>query len=434
MSFVKIDATNRDQVKVLWSVHGLKDPVDLDDLSSGEKSIVQMFYPLVEREIKALLKEIDAGPQTVERPELCVLIDEPELHLHPNLQLKVLDYLRVLTAGVHTQVIVATHSPTMVEYASFEELFLLRPVELVEPEQNQLVQVASDEERLTFLREVFGSTANLTALQPVVLVEGVGEQTASKVIPDRKLYRALHPGFDRVTLIPGGGKAECKALLRVLNDALQQFSSQLQAVALLDRDTEVGSGDTLIELLPVSMIENFLLDPDSMWEALQSILEKTTFRTVDDVGNALDEIISGLTVAEVGRRTALGLGSSHFFPPSMTSEIAVFSATFVKEVAERYAPTAIATAAAVAERKVEALRSTNRRREDFHGKAVLQAFYQTHVHRAGLPKVVFTFEVARHARRRRAVVSFFDAFFARLSQASLPATSAPASSKLEVAP
>lgn len=212
MSFDKIDATNRDQVKVLWSVHGLKDLVDLDDLSSGEKSIVQMFYPLVEREIKALLKEIDAGPQTVERPELCVLIDEPELHLHPNLQLKVLDYLRVLTAGAHTQVIVATHSPTMVEYASFEELFLLRPVELVETEENQLVQVASDEERLSFLREVFGSTANLTALQPVVLVEGVGEQTASKVLPDRKLYRALHPGFDRVTLIPGGGKAECHGL------------------------------------------------------------------------------------------------------------------------------------------------------------------------------------------------------------------------------
>jgi predicted ATP-dependent endonuclease of OLD family len=265
-----------------------------------------MFYPLVEREIKALLKEIDAGPQPVDRPELCVLIDEPELHLHPNLQLKVLDYLRVLTTGAHTQVIVATHSPTMVEYASFEELFLLRPVELVEAEKNQLVQVASDEERLSFLREVFGSTANLTALQPVVLVEGVGEKTASKVLPDRKLYRALHSGFDRVTLIPGGGKAECKALLRVLNEALQHFSSQLQAVALLDRDTDVGSGDARIELLPVSMIENFLLDPDSMWEAIQSVLEKTTFRTVDDVGNALDDIISGLTCGRSRASYSLG--------------------------------------------------------------------------------------------------------------------------------
>lgn len=434
MSFVKIDATNRDQVKVLWRVHRLEALVDLDDLSSGEKSIVQMFYPLVEREIKALVKEIDAGPQTVERPELCVLIDEPELHLHPNLQLKVLDYLRVLTTGSHTQVIVATHSPTMVEYASFEELFLLRPVELVEPEQNQLVQVASNEERLSFLKEVFGSTANLTALQPVILVEGVGEKSASKVLPDRKLYRALHPGFDRVTLIPGGGKAECKTLLRVLNDALQQFSSQLQAVALLDRDTDVGFGNALIELLPVSMIENFLLDPDSMWEALQSVLEKTTFRTVDDVGNALDMIISGLTEAEIGRRTALGLGSSHFFPPSMASEIVLSAETYVNEVVERYSHNAIAAAASVAEHKVEELRATNRRREDFHGKTVLNEFYRTHLHQAGLPKVVFTFEAARHARRRRAVVSFFDAFFDRLSHSSMPAMSAPAISKSEVAP
>jgi len=428
MSFVKIDAGNRDQVKVLWSVHGLVDLVDLDDLSSGEKSIVQMFYPLVEREIKALLKEIDAGPQTVERPDLCVLIDEPELHLHPNLQFKVLDYLRVLTDSAHTQVIVATHSPTMVEYASFEELFLLRPVELVEPEQNQLVQVASDEERLSFLREVFGSTANLTALQPVVLVESVGENAASKVLPDRKLYRALHPGFDQVTLITGGGKAECRALLRVLHDALQQFSNQLHAVALLDRDTAEFSGDALIELLPVSMIENFLLDPDSMWEALQSVIEKTTFRTVDDLGNALDEIISELTTAEVGRRTAIGLGSAHFFPPSITGDIASSAETFVQEIIGRYAPTAIATAISVAEQKVEDLRATNRRREEFHGKKVLHMFYRTHLHQTGLPKVVFTFEAARHARRRRAVVSFFDAFFARLSQASLSGTSAPASS------
>lgn len=423
MSFVKIDATNRDQVKVLWRVHRLETLVDLDDLSSGEKSIVQMFYPLVEREIKALVKEIEAGPQTVERPELCVLIDEPELHLHPNLQFKVLDYLRVLTSGSHTQVIVATHSPTMVEYASFEELFLLRPVELVEPEQNQLVQIASDEERLSFLKDVFGSTSNLTALQPVILVEGVSEKNASKVLPDRKLYRALHPGFDHVTLIPGGGKSECKALLRVLNDALEHFSIRLQAVALLDRDTEVANGESLVNLLPVSMIENFLLDPDSIWEALQSVLEKTPFRTVDDVGNALDSIIAGLTEAEVGRRTALNLGSSHFYPPSKAGDIALSFSAYLKVVENQYSNTTIATATSIAEQKVEELRASNHRREDFHGKAVLQAFYQTYLHQTGMQKAIFTFETARHARRRRAVVLFFDSFFERLSQSSLQTTS-----------
>ncbi|WP_162917477.1 ATP-dependent nuclease [Dongia deserti] len=414
MSFLRIDATNRDKVKVLWSVHGLESPVDLDDLSSGEKSIVQMFYPLIEREVKALVKEVESGPQAVERPELCVLIDEPELHLHPNLQLKVLDYLRVLTSKGHTQVILATHSPTMVEYASFEELFLLRPIELVEPQQNQLVQVATDEERLQFLRDVFGTTSNLTALQPVVIVEGVAEDHASKVLPDRKLYRALHRGFDHVTLIPGGGKGECKALLRVLGNALKDFSSQLRAVALLDRDTDVKPDDQQIELLPVSMIENFLLDPNAIWEAIQSVLEKTAFRTVDDVSNALDQGIADLEEAEVGRRTALNVGSSHFHPPSEAAKIETEAKAYVMEVTNRYAAAAITAAQAAAKQKVLDLRNANRRREEFHGKAVLQEFYKKHLHQSGIPKVVFTFEAARHARRRRAVVSFFDTFFAKL--------------------
>jgi hypothetical protein len=50
MAFERIDASNRDQVKVLFRVHRLETPVDLDDLSSGEKSIVQMFYPLIEHD------------------------------------------------------------------------------------------------------------------------------------------------------------------------------------------------------------------------------------------------------------------------------------------------------------------------------------------------------------------------------------------------
>jgi hypothetical protein len=417
LEFVRIDATDRNQVKVTWRVHGLDPLIDLDELSSGEKSIIQMFYPLVEKQIKALVKEIDTAPESIERPDLCVLIDEPELHLHPNLQVKVLDYLRVLTTGSATQVILATHSPTIVESASFEELFLLRPVDLVQAGENQLVQVASDDERLTFLRDVFGSTANLTALQPVVLVEGVTEQESTRVVADRKLYRALHPGFDRVTLIAGGGKSECKALLRVLNDALQQFSSRLTTVALLDRDTDPVEAHAQIKLLPVSMIENFLLDPDALWDAMQSVIERTSMATVDDVSATLDSVISRLTDAEIGRRTARQLGSSHFHPPSSVEEIAAEAERFIADATTRYSPGAIQSALDAATLRVAELKATNRRREEFHGKSVLLAFYQAHLAGTALAKGVFTFEAARHARRRRAVTSFFDDFFDYLSGA-----------------
>lgn len=416
LTFAKIDATNRDHIRCLWNVHDKDLVVDLDDLSSGEKSIIQMFYPLIEHEIKALLGQIQGSDTQEARPEICLLIDEPELHLHPNSQLKVLDYLRVLTTGSNTQVILATHSPAMVEYASFEELFLLRPPELVRQEENQLIQVADDDERLRFLREAFGTTSNLTALQPIVIVESVTEKEAVKVMPDRKLYRALHPGFDSVTLISGGGKGQCMALLEALDSALNSFSSQLQAIALLDRDYTQEQKDARIRLLPVGMVENFLLDPDSIWEAIQSVIERTGLSTVDDIAQALDKIMDELEEEEIQRRAISMLGLAYFRPESPLSDIPVQLSTFITKLGDRYSIDNVNTTAYHARTQVDRLRATRRRREEFHGKAVLKAFYGHYLHSTGLQKGIFTFETARHARRRRAVVQFFDNLFNSLNQ------------------
>ncbi|MHB8543037.1 MAG: AAA family ATPase [Leptospirales bacterium] len=411
LRFEKIDTTNRNQVQCLWKVHDSELLIDLDDLSSGEKSIVQMFYPLIEREIKHLLAQIGVGQEPGSRPEVCVLIDEPELHLHPNLQLKVLDYLRLLTSGTLTQVVVATHSPTIVEYASFEELFLLRPVELVANEESQLVRVANDDDRLRVLREVFGNTMNLTAMQPILVVEGTSETGASNVVPDRKLYRALHSGFDSVTVIPGGGKHECKALVRVINENLKVFSPNLQAIALLDRDNEEAVESDLIRLLPVAMIENFLLDPDSIWEAIQSVVERAGLNTVDDVDDALAKVLDTAEDDEVGRRAGTELGSIHFYPRLPAEAIPDQAAAFIREVERRYTNNAVNDALERSKHKIESIRAENRRREEFHGKAILNEFYKKHLSQTGLSKVVFTFETARHAKRRKSVNSYFEALF-----------------------
>lgn len=418
LSFHRIDASNRDQIRCLWTVHSKEIEVDIDDLSSGEKSIIQMFYPLVEHEIRAILNEIQGNPDSTARGDLCVLIDEPELHLHPNLQVKVLDYLRVLTTGSNTQVILATHSPTMVESASFEELFLLRPLELVTPEENQLMQVADNEERLRYLRDVFGTTSNLTALQPIIVVEGVSEKDASRVAADRKLYRALHPGFDHVTLLPGGGKGQCKALLDVLAPALSTFSTNLRAVALLDRDQTTLEVRPDVFLLPVAMIENFLLDPDSIWEAIQSVLEKTGLKSVDDVAGAIDQILDELEAAEIERRAMADLGLAYFRPTPPLSGVPAQATEFAADIASRFSAENVAKLSERATRAVEALKSSKRRREEFHGKIVLDSFFKRHLHSAGLQKAIFTFEAARYARRRRAVTQYFDELFTKLSSSA----------------
>ena len=417
LRFSGIDSKNRDQIQCLWKVHGAPQAIDLDELSSGEKSIIQVFFPLVERAIRQLLSEVSGTESKEERPEQCVLIDEPELHLHPILQVKVLDYLRVLASGTQMQVIVATHSPTVVESASFEELFLLRPIDLVPVDENQLVQVANDDDRLRLLRDLFGNTSNLTSMQPLVVVESIHEKDARRVLADRKIYRALHPGFDHVTLIPGGGKSECRVLVRGLREALKSFSSQLRAVALLDKDyaDALAEGEADTFLLPVAMIENFLLDPDAIWQSIQSVVEKTKLSSSVSVATALSEILDAFEDEEVERRANASLGTAIFRASRPLDLLPPKATEFCNEILTRFSKTAVESAIRVASEEVATLKSTPRRREDFHGKELLQQFFSRHLHNTPLSKVVFTFETARHARNRKSVKTFFDTFFRDVS-------------------
>ncbi len=415
LHFSRIDNENRDSIRCLWQVHTRDTEVDYDDLSSGEKSIVQMFYPLIEHRIRALLREIQTGEVAAARQAVCVLIDEPELHLHPNLQMKVFDYLRVLTAEGDTQVVVASHSPTIVEHATFEELFLLRPFELLQSGENQLTQVATDEERLQLMRQLFGTTSNITAMQPIIVVEGTSEEKASSVMPDRKLFRVLHPRFDSVVVVPGGGVSECHRLVGALNAILPAMSPRLSAIALVDGDLGGQDADGIYRL-PVSMIENFILDPLPIWEAIQSVVEKCGWTTIEDVDAALTTLMNDLEGAEEDRRAKSLLGYEYFRPSSPAIEAAIQAERFAQALVMKYSAPSVEAALATATQQVQDLRVAHRRREHFHGKDAVNEFYRRHLHRTGLAKNVFKFEAMRHAKHRRSVAIFFESFFSELDR------------------
>lgn len=97
LKFAKVDNTDPIEKKILFKKHGKNIPID--DLSTGEKQIVFRGTHLLKNS-----NSINGG---------IVLIDEPELSMHPRWQNKILQYYRNLFTKNNTQtsqIIIATHS------------------------------------------------------------------------------------------------------------------------------------------------------------------------------------------------------------------------------------------------------------------------------------------------------------------------------------
>lgn len=411
LRFHKIDLTNRDQIRCLWQVHSSDVHVDIDDLSSGEKAIIQLFFPLIEHRITRALAA--AEPAQDQAPtSVAVLMDEPELHLHPNLQGKILDYMRGLCVREGAQFILATHSPAMVEHATNEELYLMRPAELLQGDVNQLVRVASDEDRLNALRTLFGSTSNVTALRTVLVVEGRGADKGSRRPADARIYGFLSDRFGQLTVISGGGKSECQALVRSLNGVLSSIAGNLKSVALLDRDTVQG-GETQPDqvLLPVSMIENLLVDPESIFRAIQPVLHKTAFASPQDISAALDAILDAMSDHEVSRRVKAGVESRTFRVSDPVEAAREQVERFAQTLLTELSPELFAELVGRSRLTVEQLQLNRQRREHFDGKKILTEFFARHLHDSGMSREIFIHLCAKEASQRTSVGRFVDSLF-----------------------
>lgn len=186
-------------------------------------------------------------------------------------------------------------------------------------------------------------------------------------------------------------------------------------MALLDRDTlDAAHTSPSVVYLPVSMIENLLIDPDVIFRAIAAVRHKTAFQSPDDVALAIDAILDKMLDHEVSRRIKAGVPSRTFRLEEPVAEarrqVEHFTATILRTLSPEYFANLSREAAKAVERVKEAVR----RRELYDGKMIMDSFFRSHLHDTGMSKEIFVYTCAKEASSRQSVSAFIEALFTAL--------------------
>ena len=245
--------------------------IDIDDLSSGEKEIFNIF-----------VRFHQLNPQAA-----VILFDEADAHLHPDLERRYLKELKRIAEG--NQVILTTHSPEMMIEAGSESLYTIHKTQTTEND-NQLKRVTEDENLHGVLSELMGSRGLISFNQRIVFIEG--EEASA----DREVYEALFPPSEHnISFVPAGNSSTVRKTAERVNALLTSAISFQQYFCIIDQDIERSeedpTGGSRLFRLPVYHVENFLLVEKAILDATKQMLGlKCPFSTEAEVTQELKRL------------------------------------------------------------------------------------------------------------------------------------------------
>jgi len=392
LTFQTVDVTNDRDIKCYFRrADGATTAlVDIDDLSSGEKAVIALFLPFVEVQIETLI----TGSRKQESAVPTFLIDEPDIHLHPTLQVSLLAYMRSLADADAAQFIVATHSPAMLDALEDDELFVLAPTDAVGTDGNQFVRVSSSQERLEAMRSLTGATHLITRCRPIVFVEG--GLPGETVISDQRLMDILLPTTAAWAVVPSNGRSDAITRARELRERAAETLPGIPVFALVDAEQGRAGDPAFAISWGAAMIENLLLDPEAIWHVLEPYREKVSLQGPPDIERELRSIARSVRQEEVRLRV---LASTPFVHGRIDLDRSADADQVISDLRKKLATVEAnePNVRRTAEAAVDTILAEGRELEAFGGKAILAEFFARHVHTLGLARHAFAYSVAQAA-------------------------------------
>ena len=249
--------------------------VPFSDLSSGEQEVFFILTFFLRHEIQ----------------DSMVFVDEPEMHLHPELVRRMVRTMLSIQRG--NQVWLGTHNAEVIDEAGRDRTFFLTRTAPGGPVR--AVRASDEEGAIELMRTMFGFSGYVGLARKLVFLEG------DDASADRRSFIQMFPSVaDEVRFVPINSSDNALRINRAALAILGQTVGHSQFYLVRDRDylsegqiaSYVAAAGGRLFVLRRHEIENYLLNADALSEVIGDLTSTATSSTA--VETHLAEIVRGL--------------------------------------------------------------------------------------------------------------------------------------------
>jgi hypothetical protein len=239
----------------------------------------------------------------------CLLLDEPDAHLHSTLQHQVAQMLIDHAFENNVQVFVTSHAPDFIAEIPVEYLTWIDRTKRESLTCNEVGRFLADLGAVTKADAIRNYGAN-----KILFIEGELDRTViSQLVACycQESSDRINPFTDSSVIIAElpNGKGDRKHLAAFQKLLSETFKINVKIACIVDNDYDISHDDSLADVkgstvlllqLKRKEIENYLLDSHGIFKAVANLLEKRRERvettincpTVEEIQTGLDEILN----------------------------------------------------------------------------------------------------------------------------------------------